>query len=660
MPRRNRYDEAFDNLWADEATKPREYSEFEQEEAAVKIQAAIRGRQTRREIIGQKDQNLKKKRRSKKKRKAKKKNDNSNEEFIKTNTLSELERKVAELEQKHSVQEKKSGFFSGARKRMFGDSSPKQGNEPVNHRQLRQEREEAARKIQAIQRGKMGRRKAANRKQKFQQREDEKRQIKEQLRREREERMIRNRERNAMYEERRKARQQKLLMENQLTEENKKKQRSMAEKRRKNNKKKGNAEKMLAQQRLLQYDAIVSLFNKFDSDGGGTISMYELRDMCQHMSQSKQIALPFEDELEATISLMTRNRNFTNISQSQFEDWVGQIISMSGQQIASIKNTSPFHERYTNLILVCRDWLNTVVQNQWQQQQINVQDDGLSPRQRRKQELLRRQQEEEMKRTVKVKVGSDAVAERHRQIIERQQAKEMARKQHAELKQKQRNEAEHYRAQQLKEQYELKQEMAKQNSRRIDAIHRYRQEEYSKKLEAIDKAKQELMERKGYVVQGKGAESIASNATSSQLLGMSTSTRHYDMSLPKKKHRVITEYYPGQQEVHSINQVEADISHWLFMQNEQNVENDNTSERSIFLSQSSIKDLSDSGDWEDWNDDTESSSLMQQGSSLMSKQPENYGYALQSVSLESNASNIKTIFDYYSNGKRAAENIRGH
>ena len=158
MPRRNRYDEAFDNLWADEATKPREYSEFEEEEAAVKIQAAIRGRQTRREITGQKDRKLKKKRRSKKKRNGKKKSDKSNEELIKTNTLSELERKVAELEQKHSVQEKKSGFFSGARKRMFGDSSPKQGNEPVNHRQLRQEREEAARKIQAIQRGKMGRR----------------------------------------------------------------------------------------------------------------------------------------------------------------------------------------------------------------------------------------------------------------------------------------------------------------------------------------------------------------------------------------------------------------------------------------------------------------------------------------------------------------------
>ena len=59
MPRRNRYDDAFDNLWADEATKPREYSEFEQEEAAVKIQAAIRGRQTRREIIGQKNEKVK-------------------------------------------------------------------------------------------------------------------------------------------------------------------------------------------------------------------------------------------------------------------------------------------------------------------------------------------------------------------------------------------------------------------------------------------------------------------------------------------------------------------------------------------------------------------------------------------------------------------------
>ena len=124
-----------------------------------------------------------------------------------------------------------------------------------------------------------------------------------------------------------------------------------------------------------------------------------------------------------------------------------------------------------------------------------------------------------------MKVGSNVAAERHRKVVERQQAKEIARKQHAELKQKERSEAEDYRAQQLREQYKLKQEMAKQNSRRIDAIHRYRQEEHSKKLEAIDKVKQELMERKGYVVQGKGAESIASNATSSQLLGMSTSTR---------------------------------------------------------------------------------------------------------------------------------------
>ncbi len=110
--------------------------------------------------------------------------------------------------------------------------------------------------------------------------------------------------------------------------------------------------------------------------------------------------------------------------------------------------------------------------------------------------------------------------------------------------------------------------------------------------------------------------------------------------------------YDGQQEVHSINQVEADISHWLFMESEQNLEDGNRMERSIFLSQSSIKDLSDSGDWEDWNDDTVSSSLMQQGSSLMLKQPGNSGYAPQSVSLESNTSHIKTIFDYYSNDGR--------
>ena len=53
MPRRNRYDEAFDDLWAGKL-RTREYSEFEEEEAAVKIQAAIRGRQTRREISGRK------------------------------------------------------------------------------------------------------------------------------------------------------------------------------------------------------------------------------------------------------------------------------------------------------------------------------------------------------------------------------------------------------------------------------------------------------------------------------------------------------------------------------------------------------------------------------------------------------------------------------
>lgn len=59
--------------------------------------------------------------------------------------------------------------------------------------------------------------------------------------------------------------------------------------------------------------------------------------------------------------------------------------------------------------------------------------------------------------------------------------------------------------------------------------------------------------------------------------------------------------------------------------------------------------MSESGDWEDWNDDTESLSLMQQGSSLMSKLPENSGYATESISMESNASDIKIIFDFYTN-----------
>ena len=64
-----KYDEAFDNLWADEATKPREYSEFEEEEAAVKF-AAIRGRQTGEKYRAERPK-LEKEKRSKKKRKAK-------------------------------------------------------------------------------------------------------------------------------------------------------------------------------------------------------------------------------------------------------------------------------------------------------------------------------------------------------------------------------------------------------------------------------------------------------------------------------------------------------------------------------------------------------------------------------------------------------------
>ena len=104
MPKKSRYDDAFDNLWAEEVSKPGEYSQFEQEEAAVKIQAAIRGRQTRREISGQSKISKKEQRRrrrkaekeeKKRKRREQKKIDNG--EFIKTNTLSDLERKVAEL-----------------------------------------------------------------------------------------------------------------------------------------------------------------------------------------------------------------------------------------------------------------------------------------------------------------------------------------------------------------------------------------------------------------------------------------------------------------------------------------------------------------------------------------------------------------------------------
>ena len=247
MPKKSRYDDAFDNLWAEEVSKPGEYSQFEQEEAAVKIQAAIRGRQTRREISGQSKISKKEQRRrrrkaekeeKKRKRREQKKIDNG--EFIKTNTLSDLERKVAELEQKHIEKEKK-GFIKGARDRIFG-SSQKKTVEVIDHKKLREEREEAARKIQAIQRGKLGRKKAQQQKQEIMEREENKRLVRQQLRREREERKIRNAERKAMYEEKRKAKQNKLEMQQQQNNMSKKKRRELAERRRRNNEKNGNAQ----------------------------------------------------------------------------------------------------------------------------------------------------------------------------------------------------------------------------------------------------------------------------------------------------------------------------------------------------------------------------------------------------------------------------------
>ena len=181
-------------------------------------------------------------------------------------------------------------------------------------------------------------------------------------------------------------------------------------------------------------------------------------------------------------------------------------------------------------------------------------------------------------------------------------------------------------------------------------------------------------------------DGISYDATASQVLGMSTSTKHYNMTLPKKKRRDITEYYPGQDDIHSINQLEEDITHWLFMEDSQNnnrtsstLNNPNSySDRSVFLSSSSsnIKqqgganvqqqlDLTESGDWDDWNDDTSSSSLMQQGSSLMTEQKSNNYYSSRNNNItitattnnndtklnqqQSSTSIIKSLFDYYSN-----------
>jgi hypothetical protein len=221
MPKKkNRYDEAFDNLWADQVSKPGEYSEFEQEEAAIKIQAVMRGRQTRRDIAGQSKKNKREKRKKQrkaekeaKKRKRREKNRIDNQEIIKTNALSDLERKVAELEMKHVEKEKK-GFIAGARNRIFGSTQPKKVK-VIDHKKLREEREAAARKIQAIQRGKVGRKKAQQQKEQLIKRENDKQIRREQLKREREERLLRNQERNAMYEEKRNARKQKLKLQSQ-------------------------------------------------------------------------------------------------------------------------------------------------------------------------------------------------------------------------------------------------------------------------------------------------------------------------------------------------------------------------------------------------------------------------------------------------------------
>ena len=105
----------------------------------------------------------------------------------------------------------------------------------------------------------------------------------------------------------------------------------------------------------------------------------------------------------------------------------------------------------------------------------------------------------------------------------------------------------------------MKIEIKQNNEKRIQAIHRLRQEEHIKKQEEIDKTRNELLLKKGYAMPNTNNDGISYDATASQVLGMSTSTKHYDMTLPKKKRRDITEYYPGQDDIHSINQLSVFI-----------------------------------------------------------------------------------------------------
>ena len=552
-------------------------------------------------------------------------------------SLHHLEARVNQMERKHKkrmIQKKeKSGIFSNLFSRKTAAPKKKEMS-----------RDEAALRIQSIQRGRRGRQEFLEKKGRDRAKQDAQ-QRREQAKRNRIERERAAKARNEEYDRRQKNRSLRKNKSEETLRKTKLQHKQNMEHRKKQNEKRALRQKQKASYRSSQYAYLSALFEEFDTSGDGWISPSELYALCSRFvaNVAEDAELPSsEDEMMWVMRQITKS-NLACINEAQFSSWVSGLMTLSAQQIQSTSRLSPIHRKSMNLAKACLDGLDAIADRELGS---NAEQNG-----RTFQRQIYRPQQYGGQLNSGKKVTQEEINSRIQRIEEDRSMKERRREYERERA------ANHRREQNAREQRSIKaaqrekRRRAGKNAERARAIAMYRQEQHRLDGVQTDELKQKIMNARYY---GTTVESSARQT----LAGSS-----YSHTAPRKITRCLHEYYPTQGDYRSTNEFEENIVHWMFQQPKSSAPvwqggRQRADPEPEEKTQGDGDPLASSGDWQSWNDSDAgaspagnvgrgwSSSLMQQGSSLMQQQPSG---ALQESRVHKD---VQALFHHYSSKSR--------
>ena len=525
--------------------------------------------------------------------------------------LNNLEKKVQSMEIKQRNEKK--GFLSSAKERIFG--TPVQSREPTP--ELRMNKEQAALKIQAIQRGRSGRRKFQEEQSRQIREEEEGIQLRRRAKAERETRAREAEERNRMFETRRREKTMKKKQAADKHVANTLKARQQKEMRKNANVERARAQEIQARRKANQFYYLSSLFHEFDTSGDGWIDSGELLGLCQRLvpgGAGTTTALPSTAEEMMQVMRLITKKETAVINEAQFADWISWAISLSPDQMSKIAATSPFHAHYVNLAQACLNGFDRLIE-----QDEMMPSGGSTTFERKRYEPTDYSSRDRAKHLKKV--NKEVMEERFRRDEQRRKEKLKWEANHLDSVEQAKRE-EQMKQKELIDQHKLeKREIARANALRAEAIASYRKEQHRMEQEERDLLAQQIMETRGY------DSELHQTVVDSMVASMSS-------SYPLKKTRNINEYYPTQGEVQDQDKYEEGVVHWLFLSGSDSSVGKKDRADNVLPNagkqQSNNSLLDSSGDWQDWTESSANNSkdwsgpsisLVQQSGSLMSSQP---------------------------------------